>query len=161
MSLNWSNENIFFMEKALFLAEQGACENEVPVGAVVVYENRIIGEGFNSPITKCDPSAHAEILAIRNACAYLKNYRLTGCDLYVTLEPCTMCVGAIVHSRIDNLYYGATEPKSGVVESQNQLLSASYLNHKVNIHKGLLSESSSRILQSFFANKRKLKKRKL
>jgi tRNA(adenine34) deaminase len=111
-----------WMSRALQLASEAAEKGEVPVGAVIVMGGREIGAGFNAPISRCDPTAHAEIRALRDAAARVGNYRLPGATLYVTLEPCTMCVGAIVHGRISRLVYGATEPKAGAVESARQTL---------------------------------------
>ena len=107
-------EKNVFMSRAIDLAQIAGASGEVPVGAVVVRDNKIIGEGFNQPILMSDPTAHAEIIAMRNASKNIDNYRLTGCDLYVTLEPCLMCFGAMIHARISNLFFGAAEPKSGI-----------------------------------------------
>ena len=113
-------DDYYWMQQALLLAQQAADMDEIPVGAVVVKDNEIIGRGFNQPISLCDPTAHAEIQALRHAANHIGNYRLNGATLYVTLEPCGMCAGAIVHSRIARLVYGATEPKAGVIVSQTQ-----------------------------------------
>ena len=113
-----------YMKEALRLARQAADKNEVPVGAVVVYNGHIVGRGHNCPVSQCDPTAHAEIMALRNAALTLQNYRLSGCDLYVTVEPCAMCAGAIVHGRIRHVFYGTTEPKAGVAHSQTHLFDA-------------------------------------
>lgn len=149
----------FWMARALELAEIAAQQSEIPVGAIVVLDGEIIGKGFNSPIHTCDPTAHAEIQAIRDACAHMSNYRLPGATLYVTLEPCSMCAGAIVHSRITRVVYGATEPKSGVVESQQSFFEYSFLNHKVEVLGGVLAEQASRQLSDFFQFRREQKKR--
>lgn len=147
------------MELALQLAQQAAEAGEVPVGAVVVYEQRIVGTGCNGPITRLDPSAHAEMLAIREAAQTLRNYRLSGCTLYVTLEPCTMCFGAIIHGRVERLVYGATEPKAGVIESAIELPKQPYFNHTLVIEKGVLAEQCGAVLSEFFAARRAAKKR--
>lgn len=143
------------MAEALKLAHEAQSQDEVPVGAVVVLEGEVVGKGFNSPIGRCDPSAHAEIQAIRDAAARLKNYRLPGCTLYVTLEPCTMCVGALVHARIETLVYGAKEHRSGAVESQLQLLSTHIYNHRVSTIGGILEPECRNLLQTFFRARRK------
>ena len=143
-----------WMGEALALAQQAATLDEVPVGAVVVYENRIVGRGFNRPISNCDPSAHAEIMALRDAATNLQNYRLPGCTLYVTIEPCTMCVGALIHARIDTLVFGASEPRAGAVISQQQLLNADYFNHKITLIEGVLAPQCSQIMSSFFKSRR-------
>ena len=130
----------YWMERALELATKAASENEIPVGAIIVLNDEIIGEGYNAPISLCDPTAHAEIQAIRMACQKMKNYRLPGATLYVTLEPCSMCAGAMIHARIDRVVYAAMEPKSGVVESQGRFFEAPFLNHKVNVESGVLAE---------------------
>ena len=107
------SSDIEFMRRAIVLAEQAAAVGEVPVGALVVKDGEIIAEGYNQPITSCDPTGHAEIIAMRAASAALQNYRLSGCDLYVTIEPCTMCVGAMIHARIGNIVFGACRAQSG------------------------------------------------
>lgn len=142
-----------FMERALILAQQAAEQGEVPVGAVVVYQNNIIGEGYNQPITACDPTAHAEIVAMRQAAQYLENYRLIDCDLYVSLEPCAMCAGAMIHARIKNLFFGAFDPKSSADAVFSSSLSEK-LNHKVNIEGGLLETECAHLLKEFFKAKR-------
>lgn len=144
----------YFMQQALLLAEQAAALGEVPVGAVVVNQNEIVGRGFNQSISGADPSAHAEIVALRDAATTLKNYRLPACDLYVTIEPCMMCAGAIVHARIRTLYYGALEPKAGVVESNDNLFARAELNHTVATQGGVLAEQSRSLIQQFFAERR-------
>lgn len=144
----------FWMERALELAAQAAARDEVPVGAVVVLGGKEIGAGFNAPITGCDPTAHAEIRALRDAAARVGNYRLSGATLYVTLEPCTMCVGAIVHSRISRLVYGATEPKAGAVESARKTLEEPHLNWVVEPVSGILGEQCSQIISDFFSRRR-------
>lgn len=147
------------MRHALALAKKADTENEVPVGAVVVLDGEIVGEGWNRPIGSHDPSAHAEISAIRNAAEKLANYRLPGATLYVTIEPCTMCVGAIVHARIDRLVFGAREPKAGAVVSQNSLLDHPAMNTEVVFTEGVLAEECSQVISDFFARRREEKKR--
>ena len=149
-----SQEDLRWMDQALALARQGAEEGEVPVGAVVVQNGQAVGEGWNRPIAAHDPTAHAEIQAMRQAAADIGNYRLTGCTLYVTLEPCAMCVGAIIHARIGRLVYGATEPKTGAVESRFQLLHAEGHNHTLDVTGGVLAEESGEVLRRFFAERR-------
>lgn len=151
----WTAQQVYFMTEALKLAQQGAQKGEVPVGAVIVYQGEIISRGYNCCIQLHDPSAHAEIQTIRQAGLFLQNYRLTNCDLYVTIEPCTMCAGAIIHGRIRNLFYGADEPKAGVVKSQSTIFSSPWFNHKVNVYGGLLTENSQQLLQKFFKSRRK------
>ncbi|MEP3349347.1 MAG: tRNA adenosine(34) deaminase TadA [Marinomonas sp.] len=148
-----------WMERALELAGKAAGENEIPVGAIVVLDGEVIGEGYNSPISLCDPTAHAEIQAIRAACKKVNNYRLLGATLYVTLEPCSMCAGAIVHARIGRVVYAAAEPKSGVVESRGQFFEAPFLNHQVKVDKGVLGEIASSRLTQFFQYRREQKKK--
>lgn len=146
------------MTLALSLAQQAAALNEVPVGAVVVQNGVVVGEGFNRPITNHDPSAHAEMEAIRSAAQTLENYRLVDATLYVTLEPCTMCFGAMTHSRIRRLVYGATEPKAGVIASAIQLPQQPFFNHYFEIQAGILAEECGQILSAFFARRRLEKK---
>ncbi|WP_433886275.1 tRNA adenosine(34) deaminase TadA [Pseudomonas vranovensis] len=143
-----------FMRLALELAAQGAAMGEVPVGAVLVQHGQVIGRGFNCPISGSDPSAHAEMVAIRAAAQAASNYRLPGSTLYVTLEPCSMCAGLIVHSRINRVVYGALEPKAGVVQSQGQFFTQSFLNHRVLFEGGVLAEECGAILSEFFKARR-------
>ncbi|MBM4202553.1 MAG: tRNA adenosine(34) deaminase TadA [Gammaproteobacteria bacterium] len=146
-----------WMNHALRLAREGAALGEVPVGAVVVdAEGRLLGEGFNQPIGAHDPTAHAEIVALRQAAQRTGNYRLQGASLYVTLEPCLMCCGALVHARIQRLVYGATESKAGAVESAFGVLRNSRLNHRVEVKGGVLAEASSEVLRDFFAARREI-----
>jgi tRNA(Arg) A34 adenosine deaminase TadA len=145
-----------FMREALALAAQGALLGEVPVGAVIVQEGKVIGRGFNRPISGHDPSAHAEMVAIRDAAARLENYRLPGSTLYVTLEPCSMCAGLIVHSRVQRVVYGATEPKAGVAISRGQFFSQDFLNHRVLVEGGLLADACGEVLSDFFRERRLL-----
>lgn len=152
-----SHKPEYFMHRAIELAQQAAQEGEVPIGAVVVLNGEIIGRGFNQSISRCDPTAHAEVVALREAAKVLGNYRLNECDLYVTLEPCTMCAGAIIHSRIRKLYYGAAEPKTGVNESLCNLFAQPWYNHKVQIESGLLAGKCKQLLKQFFAERRQQK----
>jgi tRNA(adenine34) deaminase len=144
----------YWMSQALEQAKKAALKGEVPVGAIVVLNNEIIGKGFNQPISTCDPTAHAEIMALRDAAKKTNNYRIIEASLYVTLEPCTMCAGAMIHSRIKRLIYGASEPKAGVVNSQTNLLDAPYLNHKVEVVAGVCSDECSEIISTFFGKRR-------
>ena len=143
-----------FMREALALAAEGAALGEVPVGALLVQDGEIIGQGFNSPISRHDPSAHAEMVAIRAAAEAVQNYRLPGSTLYVTLEPCNMCAGLIVHSRVARVVYGATEPRAGVAVSRGQFFSQDFLNHKVMVEGGVLAEECGAILKAFFKARR-------
>ena len=144
-----------YMCNALALAKLAAAAGEVPVGAVVVKDNEIIGRGYNQPIIRHDPSAHAEVMALRDAAQHLGNYRLTNCDLYVTLEPCCMCVGAIMHARIARVVFGAADPKTGACGSVVNLFSETRLNHHAEVSGGLLAEESAQLLSEFFARRRK------
>ncbi len=152
------NDDERWMAEALALASLGAAVGEVPVGAVVVHGGRIVGRGYNSPISRTDPCAHAEVQALRDAAQTLGNYRLVDCDLYVTLEPCAMCAGALVHSRIRRLVFGATEPKAGVVVSRERALERDHLNHHVEVCGGVLAEQCARMLSGFFQRRRAEKK---
>lgn len=144
----------YWMDRALQLAVMARDAGEVPVGAVMVLDGSEIGAGFNAPITGCDPTAHAEIQALRSAARRVGNYRLPGATLYVTLEPCTMCVGAIVHGRISRLVYGAAEPKAGAVASARQTLHDKHFNWQVDVTAGVLATECSEIIQRFFASRR-------
>lgn len=146
------------MRYALALAEKAADAGEVPVGAVVVLNDEVVGEGWNQPISGHDPTAHAEILALRAAAQKVGNYRLVDADLYVTIEPCTMCAGAVVHARVRRLVYGAVEPKSGVVNSNGQLLEQPWMNHRVEVEAGVLAERCSARISEFFRLRRAEKK---
>ena len=143
-----------FMRAALELAGEAAARGEVPVGAVVVKDGVIIGRGFNQPISGCDPTAHAEIMALREAAAALGNYRLTDCELYVTLEPCAMCVGAMVHARVARIVYGAADPKTGACGSIVDLPGLATFNHHGRFEGGVLAEECGGILKRFFAQRR-------
>lgn len=148
-----------FMAQALALADQAQQVGEVPVGALVVLDGAVIGRGFNHPIAGCDPTAHAEIYAIRDACRQQKNYRLPGATLYVTLEPCAMCAGAIVHARIQRLVFAATEPKAGAVISTQRFFEQPQLNHRVSVESGLCAAEAGTMLSEFFRRRREAKKR--
>lgn len=143
------------MEAALALAEQAAGQGEVPVGAVLVRDGEIVGRGWNRPIGSADPSAHAEVVALRDAAARLGNYRLAGSTLYVTIEPCTMCFGALMHARVAALVYGAREPRAGVCGSQLDLPAQTFYNHRLEVIGGVLAERSSTLLKAFFADRRR------
>lgn len=143
-----------FMREALALAAEGAALGEVPVGAVLVQDGEIVGRGFNCPISRHDPSAHAEMVAIRAAAEAVRNYRLPGSTLYVTLEPCSMCAGLIVHSRIARVVYAATEPRAGVAVSRGDFFGQAFLNHRVMVEGGLLGEESGALLRTFFKARR-------
>ncbi|ACR01111.1 MULTISPECIES: tRNA adenosine(34) deaminase TadA [Thauera] len=143
-----------YMRAALEQARAAGAADEVPVGAVVVCGGEIVGRGFNQPIGRHDPTAHAEIMALRDAAAHLGNYRLPGCELYVTLEPCAMCSGAIMHARIARVVFGARDPKTGVAGSVLDLFAEPRLNHHATIEGGLLADECGRMLSSFFAARR-------
>ena len=147
-----------YMHIALELAAQAAEAGEVPVGAIVVKDDIIIGRGSNAPISLNDPSAHAEMLALRDAAKTLGNYRLVGCSLYVTLEPCAMCSGAIQHARIAKLVYGASDPKTGACGSVIDLMAESRLNHHTEVNGGVMADNCSAVLSKFFAARRLAKK---
>ncbi len=155
---NSSKNDEKWMGRALAMALEASRKGEVPVGAVLVMDDMIIGEGGNSPIGLHDPTAHAEIIAIRNAAAALKNYRLPFTTLYVTLEPCIMCMGAILHARIDRLVYGASDPKSGAVSSVYTIGSDELPNHYLKITGNILEQTCSSMLKDFFKDRRKFQK---
>jgi tRNA(adenine34) deaminase len=142
------------MRQALELARRAQDEGEVPVGAVVVLEERIIGEGWNRPISASDPTAHAEVQAMRNASTALRNYRLLGTTLYVTLEPCAMCVGAMFHARVRRVVFGAADPKTGAAGSTVNLFEEKRLNHHALLQGGVLAAECGALLSSFFASRR-------
>ena len=143
-----------WMEEALRAAQRALEAGEVPVGAVVVCQGRILGRGWNRNIGDSDPSAHAEIIALREAGTAVGNHRLADCDLFVTIEPCAMCAGAIVHSRIKRLIYGADDPKAGAVQSVMQVLNHPQLNHRVEVRGGVLAGRCAELLQTFFKSRR-------
>ncbi|MBX9904777.1 MAG: tRNA adenosine(34) deaminase TadA [Burkholderiales bacterium] len=143
-----------YMQEALKLAAQAAAAGEVPVGAVVVKNGVIVGRGYNQPIAGADPTAHAEIMAMRDAGKTLGNYRLADCDLYVTLEPCVMCSGAIMHARIRRVIYGARDPKTGACGSAIDLFAQAHLNHHAEVIGGMLADEAVALLQDFFTRRR-------
>lgn len=142
------------MRRALECAGLAAAAGEVPVGAVVVRGGEIVGEGFNQPIGSNDPTAHAEIVALRAAARTLGNYRLTGATLYVTIEPCTMCTGALIHARVASLVFGAREPRAGAIVSAATVLGNAALNHRVDVIEGVLADDATALLKAFFAPRR-------
>lgn len=150
----WPDSDVAYMQEALQLAALAAQQGEVPVGAVVVRRGEIIGRGYNRPIANHDPTAHAEIMALREAAAAIGNYRLTGCELVVTLEPCIMCLGAMLHARISRLLFGAYDEKAGAAGSVLDLSSERALNHRIEVSGGLLADESRELLQSFFVSRR-------
>lgn len=150
-----TQQDSLWMRQALALARRAREAGEVPVGALVVQDGVLLGEGWNRPISAADPSAHAEIQALRAAAQAAGNYRLPGATLYCTLEPCTMCVGALVHARIHRLVFGAPDPRTGVVVSQLSLLDAAFVNHRVHWEGGVLAEESRLLLQQFFRERRR------
>ena len=149
-----SHTDELFMEEALREARRAEALGEVPIGAVVVQDGHIVGRGCNRPITNHDPTAHAEMQALREAGLVLGNYRLSDCDLYVTVEPCAMCAGAITHARIRRLIYGAEDPKAGAVHSMLQVLNHPKLNHQVEVTSGVLAARCMDMVQSFFRTRR-------
>ena len=152
-----ADENIEFMMQAIKQADLSYANDEVPVGAIVVYEKKIIGVGRNQSISQNSPLAHAEMMAIQDASNYLKNYRLKNCDLYVTLEPCLMCLGAIFHARITRLFFGAWDAKTGACGGKVNLTQDKSLNHHCEINGGILELESKKLLQDFFTEKRQKK----
>lgn len=144
-----------WMQRALELAKRAEQEDEVPVGAVLVREDELLGEGWNSPISHNDPTAHAEILALRQASEKVGNYRLPGTTLYVTLEPCVMCAGAMIHARIERLVFGAFDPKTGAAGSVFDTLISDKHNHRVEIHGGVMEKECGELLRQFFRKRRK------
>ncbi|MCZ6802970.1 MAG: tRNA adenosine(34) deaminase TadA [Proteobacteria bacterium] len=149
-----SNDDKHWMQRAYELAQKAEAQDEVPVGAVIVYDDQIIGEGWNQPISLNDATAHAEIVALRDAGNKTGNYRLPGTTLYVTLEPCAMCAGAIVNARLSKLIYAVDDPKTGACGSVFNLLQTEELNHQVEIEKGILEEECRSLIQTFFKEKR-------
>ncbi|ART78931.1 tRNA adenosine(34) deaminase TadA [Oceanisphaera avium] len=152
--MSQDQQDQYWMRHAIALAAKAEAENEVPVGAVVVYQNRCIGEGWNRAIGHHDATAHAEIMALRQAGLTLSNYRLLDCTLYVTLEPCIMCSGALIHSRIARLVYGAADAKTGAVDSNLQVLALPSINHKIHWQAGVLNSVCSEQLSNFFKRRR-------
>jgi tRNA(adenine34) deaminase len=151
-AVNASDE--IWMEEALRCAQRALEMGEVPVGAVVVRDGQIVGRGWNCNISDCDPSGHAEIMALRSAGTNIGNHRLVDCDLFVTIEPCAMCAGAMVHARIRRLVYGSADPKAGAVGSVMQVLNHPQLNHKIQVRDGVLAGRSAEVLQTFFKGRR-------
>lgn len=151
---NTNPQDIFFMQHAINLARQAQNTDEIPVGALTVIDNEIISEGYNCPIKTCDPTAHAEIIALRQAAQKLNNYRLPGLTLYVTLEPCIMCVGAMIHARIKRLVFGALDKKTGAVISNFKILDKKNLNHKIQYQNNILAAECGKILSDFFKARR-------
>jgi tRNA(adenine34) deaminase len=149
-----TQSDLFYMQQAITLAKTAAANQEVPVGAVLVLENNIVGSGWNHPIQACDPTAHAEIIALREGATTIGNYRLLNTTLYVTLEPCIMCVGAIVHARVKRVVFGAFDPKAGAVQSVFPMSGATKLNHRVEYMGGLLAEECGKFLTDFFRERR-------
>jgi tRNA(adenine34) deaminase len=149
-----SEPDELWMEEALRAAQRAQEAGEVPVGAVVVCQGRVIGRGWNRNLGDCDPTAHAEIVALREAAAAVGNHRLANCDLFATIEPCPMCAGALVHARIKRLVYGADDPKAGAVQSVLQVLNHPRLNHRVEVRGGVLAGRCAELLQTFFKNRR-------
>jgi len=158
MQAEFENQDDHFMRLALAQAELASIEGEVPVGAVLVKKGVVIASGFNHPICLHDPSAHAEMQALRSAGTTLQNYRFPDCSLYVTLEPCAMCAGAILHARLSRVIFGATDPKTGVAGSVFNLFDQEKLNHHTTVTGGVLAEECSTMLSAFFAQRRLQKK---
>jgi tRNA(adenine34) deaminase len=153
--LNVEKTDQYWMQLALEQAQLGAAVGEVPVGAVLVKDNELIASGFNQPISAHDPTAHAEVVALRAAAHQLNNYRLPDTTLYVTIEPCAMCAGALVHARIKRLVYGAAEPRAGAIVSAVNLLDGEQFNHRIDVEGGVLAAQCSAIMQTFFRDKRR------
>ena len=151
--------DIYFMTAALELAQQAQAIGEVPVGAVITKDDVIIGRGYNRSIVATDPTAHAEVMALRDAGQHLENYRLLDCTLYVTLEPCVMCIGALFHARIRRLVYAATDPKTGVCGSVIDLPTETRLNHHLQVTGGILATEASQMLKKFFVQRRQIMER--
>ncbi len=149
-----ADTDIFFMRRALELARDAEACGEVPVGAVLVKDGEIVAQGFNQPISRSDPTAHAEIVVLRAAAAGLANYRLPGTTLYVTLEPCPMCAGAVVHARVERLVFGASDPRTGAAGSVFDLVRSEQLNHRLEVESGLLADESAALLTTFFRARR-------
>lgn len=150
----FSNRDHDWMQRAIALARESELAGEVPVGAVLVFEDKVVGEGHNKPIGLSDPTAHAEVVALRQGAQYMNNYRLPNTTLYVTLEPCVMCIGAMIHARVQRLVYGAADPKGGAVLSVFQLGESSQFNHRLTCSGGLLQEDCGNMLTAFFKKRR-------
>jgi tRNA(adenine34) deaminase len=153
MTLKVASDELW-MEEALLCAQRALEAGEVPVGAVVVYDGRVVGRGWNRNLTDCDPTAHAEIMALREAGRNVGNHRLGSCELFATIEPCAMCAGALVHARLSRLVYGAEDPKAGAVHSILQVVNHPRLNHQMEIRGGVLAGRAAEVLQQFFRNRR-------
>ena len=149
-----AEEDEHWMRRALELARAGEAAGEVPVGAVLVRDGEAVGEGWNAPIGRCDPTAHAEIVALRAAASAASNYRLGGSTLYVTIEPCAMCAGALVHARVARLVFAAREPRAGAVASNLSLLDAEFLNHRVAWTEGVCADDAAQMMRDFFRRRR-------
>ena len=147
------------MQQALALAREAEDLGEVPIGAVLVKEGKVIGRGMNRTITDCDPTAHAEIVALRNAASNIGNHRLVNTQMYVTLEPCTMCAGALIHARVANLIFGATEPKAGAIESTAHVLANESLNHHIEVIGNICRDECSGLITGFFRKKREAREK--
>ena len=147
------NEQLY-MSQALELAREAFAVGEVPVGALVVKDNKVIGRGYNQSIKNSDPTAHAEVIALRDAANTLKNYRLSGCELYVTIEPCAMCVGAMVHARIQRVIFGAIEPRAGALVSQLKMMDMPHFNHNFDWQGGILESKCGALMKEFFRGRR-------
>jgi tRNA(adenine34) deaminase len=145
-----------FMDAAIEQARRALAAGEVPIGAVLVIDDEIVARAFNQPISSCDPTAHAEVLVVREAARIVGNYRLTAADVYVTLEPCLMCVGALVHARVRTLIYGAAEPKTGALVSTLRALETPGLNHRFEVTSGVREDAARELIQEFFREKRRL-----
>ncbi len=153
-SSDQANSDELFMEEALRSAQRALEAGEVPVGAIVVCDGKIVGRGGNRNLTDCDPTAHAEIVALREAGAALGNHRLEGCELFATIEPCAMCAGALLHARLKRLVYGAADPKAGAIRSVMQVLNHPSLNHRMEVRSGVLAGRCAEVLQEFFRQRR-------
>ena len=150
----WSEKDTDWMLRALTLARKAERDGEVPVGAVIVRRGEIVGEGWNRNLSLSDPSAHAEVVALREAGQYLQNHRMPGCVMYVTLEPCAMCVGAMIHARLEQLWFGATDPKTGALGGAYSLPAAHSHNHLLKYSGGLMADDASQLLKAFFRARR-------
>ena len=144
----------FFMKEAISQAKKALKAGEVPIGAIIVLREKVVGRGYNQPIRANDPTAHAEIMALKAASRKLENYRLKEAVIYTTLEPCLMCAGALVHARVDKIIFSASDPKSGVLVNNGGLINSEFLNHKVSFEGGILEAESAELLKDFFSKKR-------
>lgn len=149
-----NKNDAFFMQEALKCAQKAFISQEVPVGALIVKDGKIISKGYNKSVKSSDTTAHAEIIAIRKACKKLKNYRLNGCTIYVTIEPCAMCAGALIWARVNRIVFGAYDAKAGACGSVFNIVSEKKLNHKIEVYGGLLEEECATIIKEFFKSKR-------